>query len=84
MSLIDAPFHRLSVEDVRQMVAVGVLSDDDRVELLDGVLVDVSPPGAEHSAIVSWLTGTSPARTVTGRFACRTCCSSTPASSYRI
>jgi Uma2 family endonuclease len=50
------PFHRLSVEDVYRMVDAGVLREDDRVELIDGVLVDVSPPGTEHSGAVAWLT----------------------------
>lgn len=48
--------HCLSVEDVYRMVDAGVLRDEDRVELIDGVLVDMSPPGAEHSAAVAWLT----------------------------
>ena len=52
----DPALHRLSVEDVYRMVDAGILGEDDRVELIDGVLVDVSPPGPEHSAIVSWLT----------------------------
>jgi Uma2 family endonuclease len=52
----EAPIHRLSVEDVRRMVDAGVLGEDDRVELVDGVLVDMSPPGAAHSAVVAWLT----------------------------
>lgn len=38
------------------MVEVGVLREEDRVELVDGVLVDVSPPGPAHSEIVAWLT----------------------------
>lgn len=38
------------------MFDTGVLGEDERVELIDGVLVDVSPPGPEHSAIVSLLT----------------------------
>jgi len=42
----EVPLHRWSVEDVRQMSDVGILQAEDRVELLDGVLVDVSPPGA--------------------------------------
>jgi Uma2 family endonuclease len=50
------PCHRLSVDDVYRMVDAGVLQEDDRVELIDGVLVDVSPPSAEHSAAVAWLT----------------------------
>jgi Uma2 family endonuclease len=48
-------FHRLSVDDVYRMVDAGVLQEDDRVELIDGVLVDMSPPGADHSAAVAWL-----------------------------
>ncbi len=52
----DPALHRLSVEDVYRMVDAGVLREEDRVELIDGVLVDVSPPGPEHSGIVSWLT----------------------------
>ncbi len=55
----DPTLHRLSVEDVYRMVDAGILDEDERVELIDGVLVDVSPPGPEHSAIVSWLPGTS-------------------------
>lgn len=37
------------------MVDAGVLQEDDRVELIDGVLVDVSPPGVAHSSTVTWL-----------------------------
>jgi Uma2 family endonuclease len=51
----ETPFHRLSVEDVYRMVEAGVLREEDRVELIDGVLIDVSPPGAEHSGAVAWL-----------------------------
>jgi Uma2 family endonuclease len=52
----ETQFHRLSVEDVYRMVDAGVLREEDRVELIDGFLIDVSPPGAEHSAAVAWLT----------------------------
>lgn len=52
----DTQVHRLSYEDVLRMVEVGVLRDEDRVELVDGVLLDMSPPGATHSALVAWLT----------------------------
>ncbi len=51
----DPALHRLSVEDVYRMVDAGILREDEHVELIDGVLVDVSPPGPEHSTIVSWL-----------------------------
>jgi len=52
----EAEFHRLSVDDVHRMVEAGVLREEDRVELIDGVLVDVNPPGAPHSTAVAWLT----------------------------
>ena len=38
------------------MFDTGVLGPEERVELIDGVLVDVSPPGPEHASTVSWLT----------------------------
>jgi Uma2 family endonuclease len=47
--------HRLSVEDVYAMVAAGVLDEDDRIELVQGVLVDMVPIGADHDAAVEWL-----------------------------
>jgi Uma2 family endonuclease len=56
LSTEDPALHRLSVEDVFRMADAGILGEEDRVELIDGVLIDVSPPGPEHSAIVSWLT----------------------------
>jgi Uma2 family endonuclease len=50
-----AGVHRLSVEDVYAMVAAGVLDEDDRIELVEGVLVDMVPIGAGHDAAVEWL-----------------------------
>jgi Uma2 family endonuclease len=49
------PVHRLSVDDVLRMVAAGVLDEDTPVELLDGILVAVSPKSAEHQAAVTLL-----------------------------
>jgi Uma2 family endonuclease len=54
-ALSSTPVHRLSVEDVHRMVAAGVLDEDDRIELVDGVLVDMLPIGAEHDGAVAWL-----------------------------
>jgi len=51
-----AGVHRLSVEDVYRMVAAGVLDEDDRIELVQGVLVDMVPIGPEHDGAVEWLT----------------------------
>ena len=47
---------RLSVEDVFRTVEAGILGEEDRVELLDGVLYDMTPPGDRHSGAVAWLT----------------------------
>ena len=51
------PVHRLTVEDVYRMVEAGVLDEQDRVELVEGVLVDMVPIGAEHDGAAAWLTG---------------------------
>ncbi|MGI8731578.1 MAG: Uma2 family endonuclease [Solirubrobacteraceae bacterium] len=49
------PVHRLTVDDVHRMVECGVLDEDDRIELVEGVLVDMAPIGAEHEGAVDWL-----------------------------
>jgi Uma2 family endonuclease len=55
MSVTDAPLHRLTYEDIMAMVEAGILHEDDRVELIDGVLVDMSPISPLHSELVAWL-----------------------------
>ncbi|MDQ3549163.1 MAG: Uma2 family endonuclease [Chloroflexota bacterium] len=40
--------HQFTVDDLRQFVAVGVLSEDDRVELIEGELFDMSPINEPH------------------------------------
>ena len=52
---VTATIHRLSVDDVYKMVESGVLKENDRVELVEGVLVDMVPIGAEHEDAVQWL-----------------------------
>ena len=56
MVSVAAPVHRLSVEDVFRMAEAGVLDEHDRVELVEGVLVDMVPIGAEHEGATTWLT----------------------------
>lgn len=55
MATIAGPVHRLTVEDVYRMVEAGVLDEDDRIELVEGVLVDMVPIGAEHDGTTAWL-----------------------------
>lgn len=49
------PLHRLSVKDYHRMIEVGILTEEDRVELLDGAIIEMSPEGPSHSAIISRL-----------------------------
>jgi Uma2 family endonuclease len=48
--------HRFSVEDVYAMTAAGLFEENARIELVQGVLVDMVPIGAEHDGAVVWLT----------------------------
>lgn len=50
------PVHPLSVEDYHRMIDAGVFTDADRVELLEGVLVEMSPISPEHARAVRRLT----------------------------
>jgi Uma2 family endonuclease len=50
------PRHRLSVRDYHRLGEVGILGEDDRVELLEGQLVDLSPIGPRHALAFDALT----------------------------
>jgi Uma2 family endonuclease len=47
--------HRFRLEDYEAMIARGILTEDDRVELIHGAIVDVSPIGDRHTACVKRL-----------------------------
>jgi Uma2 family endonuclease len=47
--------HRFTVDDYHRMAACGILGEDDRVELLDGEVVEMTPFGLRHLARVDWL-----------------------------
>jgi len=82
MASIAAPIHRLSVEDVYRMVEVGVLDEHDRVDLVEGVLVDMAPIGAEHEDALEWLNDHFASVTgKTWKVRVQRCCSS-PAATY--
>ncbi len=51
-----APVHRLTIEQYRRMDEVGLFDDGVRVELIDGVIVAMSPIGRRHERGVIWLT----------------------------
>lgn len=49
------PIHRLTYDDVMAMVRAGIIDEDDRLELVDGVLVEMNPTGLDHEDAARWL-----------------------------
>ncbi len=47
--------HRFSVEEYQRMGQVGIFSEDDRVELIEGEIVEMTPIGSRHAACVKRL-----------------------------
>jgi Uma2 family endonuclease len=50
------PRRKLSVTDYHRMGEAGILHEDDRVELIQGELIEVAPIGSRHASMVSQLT----------------------------
>jgi Uma2 family endonuclease len=50
------PRRRFTVDEYHRMGEAGVLTEDDRVELLDGEIVQMSPIGNPHASTVARLT----------------------------
>jgi Uma2 family endonuclease len=48
------PYHRFTVDEYQWMGRTAILKPDDRVELLDGQVVDMTPIGPVHAFIVRW------------------------------
>jgi Uma2 family endonuclease len=48
--------YRFSLDQYHQLVESGGLDEDTRIELIDGLLVDMSPKTREHEAAIRWLT----------------------------
>ena len=46
---------RFSIDEYHKMGEVGILKEDERVELIDGVITKMSPIGSEHAACVNKL-----------------------------
>ncbi len=47
--------HKLDVDAYYQMAEAGILGEDDRVELIDGEVIDMAPIGQDHAAMVGSL-----------------------------
>lgn len=54
---IDVPRHRFTVADYHRMAEAGILTEDDRVELIEGEIIQMTPIGRRHAACVAALTG---------------------------
>jgi Uma2 family endonuclease len=48
---------RFTAEEYQEMGRAGILTEDDRVELIEGEIVQMSPIGSRHAACVDRLTG---------------------------
>lgn len=44
--------HKLSVADYYRMGEAGILHEDDRIELIEGDLIDMAPIGSKHASTV--------------------------------
>jgi Uma2 family endonuclease len=53
---IDVRRRRFTVEEYDRMAEVGILTADDRVELLDGEIIEMAPIYPPHSSVVDRLT----------------------------
>jgi len=53
--LMEQVRHRITVADYYKMAEVGILGEANRVELIDGEIVDMAPIGSKHAFVVSRL-----------------------------
>ena len=49
--------HRYTVDEYRRMGETGILGEDDRVELIEGEVIETAPIGSVHAGTVDYLVG---------------------------
>jgi Uma2 family endonuclease len=52
---LPTPLHRISLEEYHRFIEAGVFDEDAHIELIDGLLVDMSPKTAAHENAIAWL-----------------------------
>lgn len=52
---VSLPRYRLTVKDYHCMAEAGILGEDDRVELIEGELIQMPPIGAKHAEVVDYV-----------------------------
>ena len=53
---LELPRYRFTIAEYEQMGTAGIFDEDDRVELLDGDIIPMSPIGSVHASVVNRLT----------------------------
>jgi Uma2 family endonuclease len=66
-----ARLHRLSLDEYHQLIESGGLSEDTRVELIEGLLIDMSPKSPERERLVEWVNAWLMSHVDLGRFRVR-------------
>jgi Uma2 family endonuclease len=54
--LMEQVRHRVTVSEYYKMAEVGIFGEDDRVELINGEILDMAPTGSHHGSVVKMLT----------------------------
>jgi Uma2 family endonuclease len=54
--LLGSELRRMDVTDYHRMIKAGIFDEDERVELLEGVIVTMSPQNPDHALVVERLT----------------------------
>ena len=52
---VDSEIYRLTAEQYHLLIESGAFDEKSRVELIDGLLLDMSPKTPEHENIIGWL-----------------------------
>ena len=49
---VDAELHRMSADEYHRVIDAGGFDEDARIELIDGLLLDMSPKSPAHERVI--------------------------------